>query len=154
MHECAETGYYFDCNSAQLPTALEMFSQFFRSALFAPDSLDRELKSVDSEHTMNQSEDQWRLFQVCIHNQQYNSLLYYQRHFIALLHVLLPCYNVCVLSSGVAIQQASLEGTAVCRNYDYCKLALSQDLLCSTMCCSPHRTMQASAPLNRVFRCH
>jgi secreted Zn-dependent insulinase-like peptidase len=68
MHECAETGYYFDCNSAQLPTALEMFSQFFRSALFAPDSLDRELKSVDSEHTMNQSEDQWRLFQVCISN--------------------------------------------------------------------------------------
>jgi Insulinase (Peptidase family M16) len=68
VHGCAETGYYFDCNSAQLPTALEMFSQFFRSALFAPDSLDRELKSVDSEHAMNQSEDQWRLFQVCIIN--------------------------------------------------------------------------------------
>jgi insulysin len=64
VHEHTETGYYFDCNSAQLPGALERFSHFFRSPLFSPSSLDRELKSVDSEHTMNQSEDQWRLFQV------------------------------------------------------------------------------------------
>ncbi|KAG5176774.1 Metalloenzyme, LuxS/M16 peptidase-like protein [Tribonema minus] len=59
-----ETSYYFDVGSEHLDGALERFSHFFRAPLFTADALDRELHAVDSEHTMHQAEDNWRMFQL------------------------------------------------------------------------------------------
>eukprot|EP00611_Tribonema_gayanum_P026910 TRINITY_DN6514_c0_g2_i2.p1 TRINITY_DN6514_c0_g2~~TRINITY_DN6514_c0_g2_i2.p1 ORF type:complete len:403 (-),score=64.92 TRINITY_DN6514_c0_g2_i2:5-1036(-) len=59
-----ETSYYFDVGSEHLDGALERFSHFFRAPLFTAEALDRELHAVDSEHTMHQAEDNWRMFQL------------------------------------------------------------------------------------------
>ena len=44
--------------------ALDRFSQFFISPLFLADTLDRELKAVDSENKKNLQSDNWRLSQL------------------------------------------------------------------------------------------
>ncbi|KAF3049713.1 Insulinase (Peptidase M16) [Didymella keratinophila] len=44
--------------------ALDRFSQFFISPLFLEDTVDRELKAVDSEHKMNLQDDTWRMIQL------------------------------------------------------------------------------------------
>ncbi|KAI2864641.1 hypothetical protein CBS12448_2857 [Aspergillus niger] len=44
--------------------ALDRFSQFFIQPLFLPDTLDRELRAVDSENKKNLQSDTWRLEQL------------------------------------------------------------------------------------------
>jgi insulysin len=44
--------------------ALDRFGQFFISPLFLEDTVDRELKAVDSEHKMNLQDDTWRMIQL------------------------------------------------------------------------------------------
>lgn len=71
------TNYYFDVSAKpsndQEPTednpspfhdALDIFAQFFIAPLFLPETLDRELKAVDSENKKNLQSDIWRLHQL------------------------------------------------------------------------------------------
>ncbi|EAU88742.1 insulin-degrading enzyme [Coprinopsis cinerea okayama7 len=63
----SNTNYYFNVSTAALPGALERFSGFFHSPLFAPSCTSRELNAVDSEHKKNHQTDLWRIFQLNKH---------------------------------------------------------------------------------------
>jgi insulysin len=58
------TNYFFKVSSDQLYHALEIFSQFFIAPLFNEDSIERELKAVDSEYNKNLLDDNWRIYQI------------------------------------------------------------------------------------------
>jgi insulysin len=58
------TVYYLDCQATALAGALDRFSAFFSCPLFLKDTIDREIKAVDSEHTNNIHADHWRLHQL------------------------------------------------------------------------------------------
>ncbi|KAK4123327.1 ubiquitin carboxyl-terminal hydrolase-like protein [Parathielavia appendiculata] len=51
-------------NPSPLLGALDRFAQFFIEPLFLEDTLDRELRAVDSENKKNLQSDQWRLHQL------------------------------------------------------------------------------------------
>lgn len=51
-------------DNAPLYGALDRFSQFFKQPLFLADTLDRELRAVDSEFKKNLQSDEWRLAQL------------------------------------------------------------------------------------------
>ena len=51
-------------DKAPLYGALDRFSQFFIQPLFLTDTLDRELRAVDSEYKKNLQSDAWRLMQL------------------------------------------------------------------------------------------
>ncbi|KAF5253168.1 hypothetical protein FANTH_1922 [Fusarium anthophilum] len=53
-----------DSNPSPLREALDRFAQFFIEPLFLRETLDRELKVVDSEHKKNLRNDDWRLGQL------------------------------------------------------------------------------------------
>jgi insulysin len=53
-----------DSNPSPLLGALDRFAQFFIEPLFLPNTLDRELKAVDSENKKNLQNDTWRLHQL------------------------------------------------------------------------------------------
>eukprot|EP00640_Fibrocapsa_japonica_P000489 CAMPEP_0113948168 /NCGR_PEP_ID=MMETSP1339-20121228/68882_1 /TAXON_ID=94617 /ORGANISM="Fibrocapsa japonica" /LENGTH=1055 /DNA_ID=CAMNT_0000955109 /DNA_START=417 /DNA_END=3580 /DNA_ORIENTATION=+ /assembly_acc=CAM_ASM_000762 len=59
-----DTNYYFAVEHMALRPALQRFSAFFLSPLFDEGALDREQRAVDSEHTNNVLEDNWRITQV------------------------------------------------------------------------------------------
>lgn len=61
------TNYYFNVATSALAGALERFSGFFHSPLFAPSCTVRELNAVDSEHKKNLQNDIWRIYQVNKH---------------------------------------------------------------------------------------
>ncbi|KAI9446597.1 Metalloenzyme, LuxS/M16 peptidase-like protein, partial [Lactarius indigo] len=61
------TNYYFNVSTSALAGALERFSGFFHSPLFAPSGTVRELNAVDSEHKKNHQNDVWRIYQVNKH---------------------------------------------------------------------------------------
>ncbi|KAI0306722.1 Metalloenzyme, LuxS/M16 peptidase-like protein [Multifurca ochricompacta] len=61
------TNYYFNVATTALAGALERFSGFFHSPLFAPSGTVRELNAVDSEHKKNHQNDIWRIYQVNKH---------------------------------------------------------------------------------------
>ena len=71
------TNYYFDVtakpandqepteeNPSPLREALDRFAQFFIEPLFLADTLDRELRAVDSENKKNLQNDTWRMAQL------------------------------------------------------------------------------------------
>jgi insulysin len=60
----SDTNYYFSVGADHLAGALERFSGFFHSPLFAQSCTARELQAVDSEHKKNLQADSWRLFQM------------------------------------------------------------------------------------------
>ncbi|PQE23415.1 a-pheromone processing metallopeptidase ste23 protein [Rutstroemia sp. NJR-2017a BBW] len=71
------TNYYFELSvkqsnvpiakdKAPLYSALDRFSQFFIQPLFLADTLDRELRAVDSEYKKNLQSDAWRLMQLSL----------------------------------------------------------------------------------------
>lgn len=60
----SNTNYHFRVSPSALPGALERFSGFFHSPLFAPSCTARELNAVDSEHKKNHQADPWRIFQL------------------------------------------------------------------------------------------
>lgn len=45
-----ETVYYFECSNQGYEGAVDRFSRFFYESLFDPNSTEREMKAVDSEH--------------------------------------------------------------------------------------------------------
>jgi insulysin len=61
------TNYYFNVSTSALAGALERFSGFFHSPLFAQSGTVRELNAVDSEHKKNHQNDIWRIYQVHKH---------------------------------------------------------------------------------------
>ncbi|KAF8798143.1 hypothetical protein BYT27DRAFT_7124234 [Phlegmacium glaucopus] len=63
----SNTNYYFNVATSALTGALERFSCFFHSPLFAPSCTLRELNAVDSEHKKNHQADMWRIFQLNKH---------------------------------------------------------------------------------------
>lgn len=63
----SNTNYYFNVATSALAGALERFSGFFHSPLFAPSGTVRELNAVDSEHKKNHQNDIWRIYQVNKH---------------------------------------------------------------------------------------
>ncbi|KAK2466811.1 hypothetical protein APHAL10511_001069 [Amanita phalloides] len=63
----SNTNYYFSVATTALQGALERFSAFFHSPLFAPSCTSREIHAVDSEHQKNQQSDIWRVYQLNKH---------------------------------------------------------------------------------------
>lgn len=61
------TNFYFNVATSALAGALERFSGFFHSPLFAPSGTVRELNAVDSENKKNHQNDIWRIFQLSKH---------------------------------------------------------------------------------------
>ncbi|KAI0282121.1 Metalloenzyme, LuxS/M16 peptidase-like protein [Russula aff. rugulosa BPL654] len=61
------TNYFFNVATSALAGALERFSGFFHSPLFAPSGTVRELNAVDSEHKKNHQNDIWRIYQLNKH---------------------------------------------------------------------------------------
>ncbi|KIK90629.1 hypothetical protein PAXRUDRAFT_831530 [Paxillus rubicundulus Ve08.2h10] len=60
----SNTNYHFRVSPTALLGAIERFSGFFHSPLFAPSCTTRELNAVDSEHKKNHQADSWRIFQL------------------------------------------------------------------------------------------
>lgn len=58
------TNFFFKVASGNFREALDIFSQFFIKPLFLADSVDRELKAVDSEYNKNLQDDLWRNYQI------------------------------------------------------------------------------------------
>lgn len=52
-----DTNYHFKVAVDKLEQSLDVFSQFFIKPLLNKDSVDRELKAVDSEHSKNLNSD-------------------------------------------------------------------------------------------------
>ena len=51
------TYFYFDVAEKKFPEATDIFSQFFKEPLFNPESMDREMKAIDSEYQMHISDE-------------------------------------------------------------------------------------------------
>ena len=60
--EC--TGFHFSVNPQHLDDALERFAAFFSCPLLREDSVEREMRAVDSEFNRNLQNDSRRLFQL------------------------------------------------------------------------------------------
>ena len=58
-----ETVYYFNVFDSGLEEIIDIFSRFFIDPTFAPDSVNREINAVDSEHQKNINSDNWRKHQ-------------------------------------------------------------------------------------------
>lgn len=58
------TNFFFKVASGNFQEALDIFSQFFIKPLFLADSVERELKAVDSEYNKNLQDDMWRNYQI------------------------------------------------------------------------------------------
>lgn len=55
------TGYVFSINHSALPEALDRFSSFFKTPLFNPSGVDRELQAIDQEYAKNLENDDARV---------------------------------------------------------------------------------------------
>ena len=69
------TTYMFTVNSQAFNNTLDIFSQFFKSPLFQPDSLSREVQAIDSEDSKNRILDNRRTLQV-LKSLMYNDTTY------------------------------------------------------------------------------
>lgn len=58
------TNYYFEVGHEAFYGALDRFAQFFIAPLFLAETLDRELRAVDSENKKNLQNDTWRNHQL------------------------------------------------------------------------------------------
>lgn len=56
------TYYYFELKNEAFPTAVDIFSQFFKNPLFTESATDREMNAVDSEFKKNLSNEARRLY--------------------------------------------------------------------------------------------
>lgn len=64
MTECEYSIFYFKINDEHLAGALDRFSQFFISPLMSLESMEREMKAVDSEFQNDISNDEYRINQI------------------------------------------------------------------------------------------
>jgi len=58
------TNYHFIVSTDKFLEALDIFANFFIGPIFKEDSVMREMKAVDSEHSKNISSDKWRTLQL------------------------------------------------------------------------------------------
>ena len=58
------TCYYFDVSNEAFDQALDRFAQFFIKPLFNKESVDKEIRAIDSENKKNLNNDLWRLLQL------------------------------------------------------------------------------------------
>ena len=58
------TSYYFDIMNEQFEKALDMFAEFFKTPLFNPESVEKEMKAVDSEFSSIAQSDADRILQI------------------------------------------------------------------------------------------
>ncbi|CAJ0962033.1 unnamed protein product, partial [Mesorhabditis belari] len=58
------TNYHFDIKPNELPGALDRFAQFFLAPQFTESATEREVCAVDSEHSNNLNNDNWRALQI------------------------------------------------------------------------------------------
>lgn len=58
------TCFYFDVSNNSFSEALDRFAQFFISPLFNKESVEKEIKAIDSENKKNLNNDLWRLNQL------------------------------------------------------------------------------------------
>ena len=61
-----ETNFYFQVGTSGFQEALQRFSCFFYEAIFNPESVEKELQAIDSEHAKNITSESWRLPQVLV----------------------------------------------------------------------------------------
>lgn len=64
--DTTETVYYFNVFDHGLLEIIDIFSRFFIDPLFDPDSINRELNAVDSEHHKNINNDGWKQLQLSL----------------------------------------------------------------------------------------
>lgn len=64
MTECEHTIFYFRIGEDHLAGALDRFSQFFISPLMLPESMEREMESVESEFQNSVNDDVFRINQL------------------------------------------------------------------------------------------
>ena len=62
-----ETVYYFNVFDEGLNEIMDIFSRFFIDPLFDPDSVNREINAVDSEHKKNIHKDFWKKHQLMLY---------------------------------------------------------------------------------------
>ncbi|CAG5187394.1 uncharacterized protein ALTATR162_LOCUS11707 [Alternaria atra] len=62
--EVSQTNLARSKDDSPLWGGMDRFGQFFISPLFLEDTIDRELKAVDSEHKKNLQDDTWRMIQL------------------------------------------------------------------------------------------
>ena len=67
------TNYYFDVSNEDFEKALDIFAQFFIEPLLKNDSIDREVKAVNSEYELNKQSDIWRFYRIIEANSDENS---------------------------------------------------------------------------------
>ena len=58
------TNYHFDVSNEAFDTALDIFAQFFICPLFKENSVEREMKAVDSEFKKNLRDDEWKFMEL------------------------------------------------------------------------------------------
>lgn len=68
-----ETVYYFNVFDNGLSEMIDVFSRFFIDPLFDPDSVNREIKAIHSEHDKNINDDYWKMFQLELYLTDYVS---------------------------------------------------------------------------------
>ncbi|EAS04318.1 insulysin, insulin-degrading enzyme (macronuclear) [Tetrahymena thermophila SB210] len=59
-----QTNYYFECSDNAFREALDRFGHFFINPLFNQDLVDREMNAVNSEHSKNLQDDEFRKLQL------------------------------------------------------------------------------------------
>jgi insulysin len=64
LPEVSQTNLARSKDDSPLWEGMDRFGQFFISPLFLEDTIDRELKAVDSEHKKNLQDDTWRMIQL------------------------------------------------------------------------------------------
>jgi insulysin len=64
--DTTETVYFFNVFDNGLDEMIDIFSRFFIDPLFNPNSIDRELNAVNSEHHKNINNDMWKQLQLSL----------------------------------------------------------------------------------------
>ena len=65
--DTTKTVYYFNVFNNGLAEIFDIFSRFFIDPLFKPDSINREINAVNSEHRKNINNDFWKIFQLSLY---------------------------------------------------------------------------------------
>ena len=71
--EFDNTNYHYDISNEAFDKALDIFAQFFISPLFKENSVQREMKAVDSEFKKNLRDDEWKFIELIYSESTKNS---------------------------------------------------------------------------------
>ncbi len=109
-----ETVYYFSVFDDGLEEIIDIFSRFFIDPLFNPDSVNREINAVDSEHQKNINSDMWRkhqfIFDLANTNSPINTFISGSSKTLAKLNIrdkVIEFYNKYYTSNNISLCIAS-----------------------------------------------